>query len=130
MPATTYFKGCYAILGVLPFTAEQFYCVFREYNTTVWPAQIFLLVLAVVAIALVVFPRRWSDLGVSSILAFLWAWLGLVYHLSFLRSSANWRMDLPLSRSWDRSSFSGRVWCVEGLSFVWLPMPARLWGFC
>ena len=83
MPIATYFNDCYAILGVLPFTVEQFYGVSREYNTTVWSAQIFLLVLAVVAVALVVFPRRWSGLGVSSILAFLWAWLGLVYHLSF-----------------------------------------------
>ena len=66
----------YQELGVLPFTIEQFYGVFREYNTTVWPAQIFLLVLAVVAVVLVVFPRRWSGSSVSSILAFLWAWLG------------------------------------------------------
>ena len=73
----------YQELGVLPFTIEQFYGVFREYNTTVWPAQIFLLVLAVVAVVLVVFPRRWSGSSVSSILAFLWAWLGLAYHLSF-----------------------------------------------
>ena len=83
MHITTYFKDCYAILGVLPFTVEQFYGVFREYNMTLWPAQIFLLTLAVVAVALVVFPRRWSGLGVSFILAFLWAWLGLAYHLSF-----------------------------------------------
>lgn len=73
----------YYQVGVLPFTVEQFYGVFREYNMTMWPAQIFLLVLAVVAVDLVVFPRRWSGLGVSSILAFLWAWLGLAYHLSF-----------------------------------------------
>ncbi len=37
---------------MLPFTVEQFYGVFREYNTTLWPAQIVLLVLAVVAVAL------------------------------------------------------------------------------
>lgn len=83
MLIATYFKDCYTILGVLPFTVEQFYGVFREYNTTLWPAQIVLLVLAVVAVALVVFPRRWSGLGVSSILSFLWAWIGLAYHLSF-----------------------------------------------
>ena len=73
----------YEELGMLPFTSEQFYGVSREYNTTVWPVQIVLLALAVVAVALVVFPRRWSGLGVSSILAFLWAWIGLAYHLSF-----------------------------------------------
>lgn len=67
----------------LPFTIEQFYGVFREYNTSVWPAQVLLVALAVVAVALVVVPRRWSGAGISSILAFLWAWLGLAFHLAF-----------------------------------------------
>jgi hypothetical protein len=67
----------------LPFTVEQFYGVFVDYNTTVWPAQVILLALAAVAVALVVFPRRWSGVGVSAILAFLWAWLGIAYHLAF-----------------------------------------------
>jgi len=73
----------------LPFTAEQFYGVFREYNTTLWPAQVFLLALAVAAVVLVVVPHRWSGwsgVGVSAILALLWAWLGLAYHLAFFTS--------------------------------------------
>ena len=68
----------------LPFTVEQFNGVFRQYNTSVWPVQVILLALAVVAIAFVAFPRRWSGVGVSAILASLWAWLGIAYHLSFL----------------------------------------------
>lgn len=67
----------------LPFTIEQFYGVFREYNSTVWPAQVSLAALAVVAVALVAVPRRWSGAAISAILAFLWAWLGLAYHLAF-----------------------------------------------
>ncbi len=67
----------------IPFTIAQFYGVFREYNTTVWPAQLLLLVLAVVAIGLVAFPRAWSGAGVCAILAFFWAWIGVVYHLAF-----------------------------------------------
>jgi hypothetical protein len=67
----------------LPFTLDQFYGVFRDYNTTVWPAQVFLVALALSAVALVVLPRRWSGAGISAILAFLWAWLGLAYHLAF-----------------------------------------------
>jgi hypothetical protein len=67
----------------LPFTIEQFYGVFRSYNTAVWPAQYFLLALAVAAVALVAVPRRWSGAGISAILALLWAWLGLAYHLAF-----------------------------------------------
>lgn len=67
----------------LPFTAVQFFDVFRQYNETVWPAQIFLLALAIAAVAFVLFPRRWSGVGISAILSFLWAWLGLAYHLAF-----------------------------------------------
>ena len=67
----------------LPFTIEQFYGVFCEYNTSVWPAQILLVALAVVAVALAVVPRRWSGAAISSILAFLWAWLALAFHLAF-----------------------------------------------
>jgi hypothetical protein len=70
----------------LSFTVEQFYGVFREYNTALWPAQVFLFALAVVAVALVAFPRRWSGVGVSSIPAFLWAWIGIVYHFPFFAS--------------------------------------------
>lgn len=70
----------------LSFTAAQFFDVFRDYNETVWPAQILLLALAVAAVALVAFPRRWSGVGISAILSFLWAWLGLAYHLAFFSS--------------------------------------------
>ena len=67
----------------LPFTAEQFFGVFRAYNTTVWPIQVLLLALAGLAVVLVMWPYRWSGVGVSAILAFLWGWMGLAYHLAF-----------------------------------------------
>lgn len=67
----------------LPFTIEQFYGLFREYNSAVWPAQVLLVALAVVAVAFVVVPHRWSGASISAILAFLWGWLGIAYHLAF-----------------------------------------------
>jgi hypothetical protein len=67
----------------LPFTAEQFFGVFRAYNEALWPAQVFLLAVALVAVALIGSRQRWSGIGVSAILAFLWAWLGVVYHWAF-----------------------------------------------
>lgn len=70
----------------LPFTTEQFFDLLRAYNTRVWPAQVFLLALAVTAVVLVFVPRRWSGMAISAILAFLWAWLGLAYHLAFFAS--------------------------------------------
>ena len=70
----------------LPFTAEQFFGVFRTYNDALWPAQVFLLALALVVVGLIFFQQRWSGIGVSAILAFLWGWLGLAYHLAFFAS--------------------------------------------
>lgn len=67
----------------LPFTSEEFFGVFRDYNESLWPAQVFLVGLALAAIVLVLKPRPWSGVGVSAILAILWAWLALVYHLAF-----------------------------------------------
>lgn len=67
----------------LPFTLEQFYGVFRDYNTALWPAQVALLALALAALVLVVWRRPASGRVVSAILAFLWAWLALAYHVAF-----------------------------------------------
>ena len=70
----------------LPFDATQFFDVFSQYNQRVWPAQLFLLLLALVAIVLAVSPRRWSGRTIMAILAFLWLWMGIVYHLAFFRT--------------------------------------------
>lgn len=67
----------------LPFSADQFFGVFRAYNTGVWPAQVALHALALAALALVFVRRRWSGAAVSLILGILWTWLALAYHLAF-----------------------------------------------
>jgi Family of unknown function (DUF6064) len=71
---------------VLPFTTDQFFGVFRAYNEVVWPAQILLLGLAVVALIIVALQRPWSGWAVSAILAAFWLWLALAYHLAFFAS--------------------------------------------
>ena len=67
----------------LPFTTDQFNGVFRDYNEAVWPMQFFLIALALVAVGLALWPRRWSGVAISAILAFLWAWIAVAYHLVF-----------------------------------------------
>lgn len=67
----------------LPFTVDEFFDVFAQYNEAVWPGQVALLAVAVAAVVLVITPVRWSGVGVSAILAFLWAWLALAYHFAF-----------------------------------------------
>lgn len=67
----------------LPFTSTEFFQVFADYNEAVWPVQPLFLLMALVGTALVFSRAGSSDLLVSTLLAMLWLWMGLAYHLSF-----------------------------------------------
>ena len=67
----------------LPFSTEQFFEVIRDYNNGVWPAQVVLTALAVVALGLLRLSHSWGTRGIWCILAILWAWIATVYHLAF-----------------------------------------------
>jgi hypothetical protein len=67
----------------IPFTVTEFFSVFRDYNEVVWPAQMLLLGLGLAAVVLVLKPRAWSGVAIALILAFLWGWLALAYHVAF-----------------------------------------------
>jgi len=66
---------------MLPFTAEQFFAVFANYNETVWPAQWLLRIaaLSVLLLALSGVARR--DRTICLLFAGLWAWMAIAYHL-------------------------------------------------
>ena len=67
----------------IPFSVEQFYGVFTAYNTGVWPMQFPLLAFGVLAIVFLVRQRSYSSAGISAILAALWLWQAVAYHLVF-----------------------------------------------
>ena len=67
----------------MPFTAEQFFEVFTKYNQTVFPLQFLLIWAAAAAVLLAIKQKTVSDEIISGILAFLWFWAGIVYHLIF-----------------------------------------------
>jgi hypothetical protein len=69
----------------LPFTQEQFFEVFGRYNEAVMPLQIGLFLLGLSAFGAMVVRRRESDRVISAILAGLWVWMGVVYHLVYFR---------------------------------------------
>ena len=66
----------------LPFTPEQFLSVFEQYNVAVWPLQILLNMLGLAAIVLAVRKTKVSNRLIIAILAFLWMWIGIAYHLA------------------------------------------------
>lgn len=70
----------------LPFTLEQFLDVFRQYNISVWPMQVLLILLALVATYFSIFKKPFSDKIIVVILTFLWLWMGVAYHLIYFSS--------------------------------------------
>ncbi|WP_342732832.1 DUF6064 family protein [Bradyrhizobium sp. B117] len=68
---------------MLPFSVEQFFGVFASYNRAIWPAQIVALMIGGLAFALVFRRCKRSDEIIAGVLAVMWAWTGLIYHLIF-----------------------------------------------
>ena len=66
-----------------PFTSEQFFGVFEQYNTTVFPVQLILIALGIVALILVHSRKSTSNSLIAGFLGILWLWTGIVYHLTF-----------------------------------------------
>lgn len=104
----------------IPFSVEQFYGVFQDYNNAVWPAQIALVLLALAVVALVLRPQPWCGVAVSAVLAFLWVWIAVVYHLIFFT-----RIN-PLAYAFAAVSMAGAavfVWqgvVQRRLTFSWV----------
>lgn len=74
----------YQLSGMkLPFTIEEFLVVFKEYNHSIWPVQVGLYCVAVFSVIAIIKNWQSGNRIVFSILAFLWFWTGLVYHILY-----------------------------------------------
>jgi hypothetical protein len=73
----------------IPFTTDEFFTVFEQYNEAVFPLQIILNVLALAAVWLIVSRSKRAGVGVSIILASLWTWMGLVYQIGYFSDINN-----------------------------------------
>ncbi len=92
----------------LPFTIGQFLGVFQRYNEAVWPAQILLTGFALAAIVLAFQKKPYNGKIISYILAFLWYWMGMIYHISFF-SAIN-----------SAAYFFGGAFMLQGGFFHWI----------
>ena len=76
---------------MLPFTREEFFTLFAQYNTAVWPIQIVAYVLGGAMVAALGWPSRTADRFVSGGLAAMWLWTGVAYqwmHFSAINPAA------------------------------------------
>ncbi len=67
----------------MPFTIQEFLGVFESYNTSVWPMQIILNLLAVICLFLLISSLKGKSAIINGVLIFLWLWMGLVYHILY-----------------------------------------------
>lgn len=67
----------------IPFTTEQFFEVIVNYNTSLFPAQLFILILGIIAALLIFSKRSLKNQLIGGLLGFIWIWTGIVYHISF-----------------------------------------------
>jgi hypothetical protein len=71
---------------MLPFTPEQFFAVFADYNVAVWPTQAVAYAIGLLMAMALLRPSRSSDLTLGSGLALMWVWTGVAYHGLFFSS--------------------------------------------
>ena len=102
----------------LPFSEQQFLDVFGRYNTREWPV-VLLLWLATVWFVVQLMRERSTSVGLGLLLAFHWAWSGVVYHASFFAAvnPAAWLF--------------AALFTIEAAIFLWVALTRRIafvWG--
>jgi hypothetical protein len=112
----------------LPFTIEEFYGVFRDYNTSMWPAQWLLVAMALAAVAAALWPRPWSGVAVSAILGVLWAWIALAYHLAFFAPINPAAYAFAALSMVGAAAFIWQGVIRRRLTFQWVPGPKAVAG--
>jgi hypothetical protein len=90
-----------------PIPTEQFSSIFEKYNHAIFPVQIILFLLSLLALIAIGTKIKQKDKVVAGILGVIWVWTGVVYHWAFF-SSIN---ILALGY--------GVVFILQGLFLVW-----------
>jgi hypothetical protein len=88
--------------------------VIKQYNTSVFPMQIILLILAFASIFLVFKKIKNNNKIIAGILAFFWLWIGIAYHLIFFTS---------INKA---AYLFGALFIVQGILFLFVGLKDKL----
>jgi hypothetical protein len=69
-----------------PFSIEQFFKVFEHYNESLFPMQILILIVGLLSVFLLHTKYPAKNRLIGGILAVLWLWTGILYHIAFFSS--------------------------------------------
>ena len=70
----------------IPFTEEQFFELFAQYNQAVFPMQILLILIGITCAVAIRKKKTFQSKLTGYFLAATWIWIGVVYHLLFFTS--------------------------------------------
>ena len=97
----------------MPFTAAEFFDVFRRYNEAVWPLQFLLAAAGLVVVILALRSHPRAGRIAMLVVTLLWVWMGVVYHFAFFRHIN------------PAASLFGVVFVVQAALFLWLGVRAK-----
>lgn len=90
-----------------PFTTDQFFSVFEKYNHAIFPVQIVLFLLTILALIAIGSKIKQKDKFVAGILGVLWLWMGIGYHIAFFSGINNVAYGF------------GLLFILQGLFLLW-----------
>src|SRR5688500_9606367 len=90
----------------LPFSQQQFFDLFADYNRAVWPAPLVAYMLGLTAVALALHRRSVLPGIVWTVLATFWLFNGVAYHLIFFST---------INRA---ANLFGLLFILQGLLFL------------
>ncbi|MFD1096258.1 DUF6064 family protein [Salegentibacter chungangensis] len=89
-----------------PFTIDDFFKVFGDYNSSVFPVQFTFILFGIIAVILLHKKKQISSYFITGLLGALWLWMGIVYHIYFF-SSIN------------KAAYAfGGLFIIQGLLFI------------
>lgn len=67
----------------IPFTTEQFFEIIEKYNLAVFPAQLIVILLGILAVIFLHSNKKSKNKFIGGFLGILWIWIGIAYHFVF-----------------------------------------------
>ena len=89
-----------------PFSIEEFFSVFGNYNTSVFPVQLIFIVFGIAAFLFIHKKKKFTNYYITGFLGFLWLWIGIVYHIYFFT---------PINTA---AYVFGGLFIIQGLFFI------------
>lgn len=110
----------------LPFTRAEFLDLFAAYNRAWWPIALLLWGVSLLAVLRALQGRSGSSRALAAVLAFHWAWAGVIYHLGYFRQINPAAVAFAILFLLQATLLLIRGVARPGLTFTY---PTSVWGW-